>query len=66
MVSKAIAILVDGEWWFKSRILVGIDVPFLLKDEYKDRPLHSEIQRAWLKDERDLLLSITHSYFTCE
>jgi len=43
VVAKATSLPVDGEPCFKSQILVGIDVPFFLKDEYKDRPWHSKI-----------------------
>jgi hypothetical protein len=30
---------IDGERWFKNRTLIGTDVKFFLKDEYRDEDL---------------------------
>lgn len=37
VVAKATCLPVDGEHWFKICTLAGIDIPFLLKDVYKDK-----------------------------
>ena len=35
---EAKCLLIDGDRWFRNRTLVGVDISFFLKDEYKDKP----------------------------
>lgn len=66
LIIEVTALPTDGEEVFRSHVLAGIDVPFFLRAEFKDKNKKVGVQRSQLEDQWHWMLHITQSYFMCE
>jgi hypothetical protein len=65
-IAKETGLPIDGERWFKSQTIIGIDIESFLKDEYRGEIQRHGIQRSWLNPSWNENMKVIQIFFTCK
>jgi len=65
-ITEATGFPIEGEKWFKKRMMQNVDLNFFLKGEHHNPNWSMRIPQKMLKLEWSNILNIVQLFFTCE